>query len=101
MSHRFNGDIGAAAFGQFANLLHGVLRVAGDQQFIGAHRGGAIKLRLAASDGDHSRAVGFGQADEHQADGAEADYGYVVAGAMEVSSKPRSTQASGSTKAAS
>src|ERR1035438_8735546 len=78
MPHGFNGDIGATTFRQIPNLLNGFVRFARDQQFVRAHVRRPGELRFAASDGDHSRAVGFGQPDEHQADWTESYYGYVV-----------------------
>src|ERR1700735_1818937 len=70
----FNSYIGPAPAGQVANLGHGIRTVGPHYQFVGAQRGGAIELRLAAAHCDHAATVKLGEFDEHQADGTEADY---------------------------
>ena len=101
LAHRFDGDIHAAAAGQIANGLHGVGLVVAHHQFVGAQGCGAVQLRLR---GGRPRSRGsrkLGQLHEHQPDRAQADDRDGVARARPVSSKPRTTQASGSTSAAS
>ncbi len=96
------GDIGAAAAGQVADGFDGVGVLIGAHQFVGAHGFGAFQLRAAAANGDHAAPYKLGQPHEHQPDGPQTDDGDGIAGArMTVSSKPLSTQASGSIRAAS
>ena len=42
------------------------------------HAQGPFQLTLAASDGNHAGSQESGDADEHEADGAEPDDGYAV-----------------------
>jgi hypothetical protein len=46
-----------------------------------AHGGGAVDLCLAAANRNNARAVNFGQANEHESDGAKPDHGNGVSGA--------------------
>ena len=65
--------------GEFADLFDHIGIAGADDEFIGAHAGGAFDLCLASTDGDDAGSAHLGKADEHQADGAEADDDDIVA----------------------